>query len=358
MQLAIVIVVIVVVITVAVVFVVRAVRSRSERSDWIGELSEIRRSSLGDDEEVTGAIEAVTVVEDRPGTLPGPASGASGPTGTGGRPAVSEVPAVVTEAASVVDAPEGDAPGTDGSGSEGSEVDASGTDGSDGDLAEAEAPDAAVARTERDEPPGDPSEAGDPDPAPDADPPGESRPGSDGPRPGEPVVCHPTRTVDDAGTTFHEYGTSDDARLRIEVTDPDRSRVVTTGDTEAAFAVDLPGGVLWFRSDTATEECSIRIPAGWVTATGAAAVLADEQDWSYVMCLGGTASIRSRNGGPAVRLTAGQIGRLRPGESNVDLVEVGVEALESEGLVRRQRRLDAAGQPDAAPRDPAPPREE
>ena len=39
--------------------VVTALRSREAKSDWLGELSDIRRTSLGDDEEVTGAIAAI-----------------------------------------------------------------------------------------------------------------------------------------------------------------------------------------------------------------------------------------------------------------------------------------------------------
>jgi hypothetical protein len=44
--------------------VVGGYRSRSAKSDWLGELSDIRRSSLGDDEEVTGALEAIHVGDD------------------------------------------------------------------------------------------------------------------------------------------------------------------------------------------------------------------------------------------------------------------------------------------------------
>ena len=64
MPVAIVICIVVIVVAGAVSLIVRAARSRSEKSDWLGELSEIRRSSLGDDEEVTGALEAVTVMDE------------------------------------------------------------------------------------------------------------------------------------------------------------------------------------------------------------------------------------------------------------------------------------------------------
>ena len=51
--------------------VVSGYRSRAAKSDWLGELSDIRRSSLGDDEEVTGALEAIHVE----GSADGPADG-------------------------------------------------------------------------------------------------------------------------------------------------------------------------------------------------------------------------------------------------------------------------------------------
>ncbi len=261
MQLAIVIAVAVIVIALAVVLVVRGARTRSARSDWIGELSEIRRSSLGDDEEVTGAMEAVTIVDDPP-----------------------------------------------------TEPDA-GTTGDGADSAT---------------------------PAPDPDDTVAAR----------PVTDQPVRTIDDAGTRFNEYGGPDASRLRVELTGATGLRVVaTTGSDDDSFAVDLPQGILWFHtaSKGPASGCSVRIPAGWVTADGVLAVLADEQGWSYAMCIGGTASVRSRAGGNAVRLVAGQIGRVRVGHPGVDLVEVGVDALESEGIVRRQRRLDTArGHLDAA----------
>lgn len=282
MQLAIVIVVVVVVLAAVVLFATRTWRSRTERTDWIGELSEIRRSSLGDDEEVTGAIEAVTIVDGEPSA-----------------------------------ATSGDGTATD----EG-------------------AVDPATDDVEHSGPPADAVEdSGGRDPE-------QTRAdGSDAPSVAPHTVTdRPTRTVTDAGTLFNEYGTVESSRLRVEITDPAALRVVTTGpdrDGGTSFAVDLPRGVLWFRAHGAGA-CSVRLHSGWVIADGVLAVLADDPGWSYVMCVEGTASIRSRSGGSPVRLTAGQIGRMRVGEPVVDLVDLGVEAIGSEGVVRRQRRLDTA----------------
>lgn len=229
------IVVIGVVVLVLVVLGVRAARSRTERTDWLGELSEIRRSSLGDDEEVTGAMEAVSVIDD--------------------------------------------------------EVD---------------------------------------DRADDADT-------------SLHIVAEPTRTVTDAGTAFNEYDWPRFGLLRVEATEPRGLRImVDDGDDPEGIVVDLPRGVLWFRSrpgDT-RRACTARTPAGWVLARGDLLILSGDDDWSYVMCLTGEATLRSDADGSRSAMTAGQIGRMRPGSVEHDIVDVGATGLEGEGVVRRQRRLD------------------
>ncbi len=235
------IVVIALVVLVSLLLVVRAARSRSERSDWLGELSEIRRSSLGDDEEVTGALEAVSVAAD-------------------------------------------------------------------------------------DE--------------------------SDGARRREPVsvTASPTRKTTDSGTVFHEYLWPDHGALRIDATELRGLRVIVDDvDAPGQLMVDLPRGVLWFRSEPsdARRACSVRTAAGWVLAAGDLLVLAADDDWSYVMCLGGEVTLRFEVGGGRATMTAGQIGRIRVGSADHDIVDVGAAALESEALVRRQRRLDEQiGAPD------------
>ncbi|HET8929049.1 MAG TPA: hypothetical protein VFN21_00185 [Acidimicrobiales bacterium] len=233
------IVVIGVVVLVLIVLGVRAARSRTERTDWLGELSEIRRSSLGDDEEVTGALEAVSVIDD--------------------------------------ESDEHDDPGAD--------------QGAD--------------RLQ--------------------------------------VVGEPTRTVIDAGTVFNEYDWPGFGVLRVDATEPRGLRVmVDDADTPSSIVADLPGGVLWFRSlrgDT-PRSCSVRTSAGWVLARGDVLVLSGDDGWSYVMCLTGEATLRSDAEGSRSAMTAGQIGRIRVGAAEHDLVDVGVAGLESEGVVRRQRRLD------------------
>ncbi len=232
MPLEIVIGVVVIVVVIVVVLGVRAVRSRSERSDWIGELSEIRRSSLGDDEEVTGALEAVTIV----------------------------------------------------------------------DRADEETAGGAVAVTDA-----------------------------------------PTRTVEDAGTVFHEYVWPGLGRLRVDATDERGLRVLVDDvDVPSRLAADLPRGMLWFRSlgTGVSGSCSVRTPAGWVMARGDLLIVASDVDWTYVMCLDGEATIRFGGDGPRSTMVTGQIGRIRVGSNDHDIVDVGADALESEGAVRRQRRLD------------------
>lgn len=253
MELIIVIGVGVVVVVAVVALVVRGARSRSARSDWLGELSEIRRSSLGDDEEVTGALEAVSIDEDPPGEA---------------TPAAEE-------------------------------------------------------------------EAGEQDPDPSPVP--------------TPSPATPLRTITDAGTLFDEYEWPGFATLRVDATDPRGLRVLADdGSSSRRIVVDLRRGVLWFRntSDGAPTDgsasCSARIPGGWVVADADLLVLADPTGWSYVMCLRGTLTIRLDTSGDRVGLTAGQVGRVRAGTADHDVVDVGVSAILSEDVVRRQRRLDHA----------------
>lgn len=240
-----------VIVVVVVVLVVRSVRSRSARSDWLGELSEIRRSSLGDDEEVTGALQAISVDDD---------------------PATSD-----DEPVDAVD-PDGD----------------SGGEPPDGPLLE--------------------------------------------PR-------SPVRTVTDAGTLFDEYEWPGTAQLRVDATDPRGLRVLADDRGRSCrVAVDLPRGVLWFGSEAdpeVTVSCTVRVPGGWVVAEGRLLVLADEGGWSYAMCLDGRAAVRPDASETRTPMVPGQIARIRAGTSDHDVVAVGPDALESEGLVRRQRRLDS-----------------
>lgn len=316
MRLAIVIVVIVIVVIVVVLAALRTARSRSERSDWLGELSEIRRASLGDDQEVTGAIEAVTIVED-PTTVKDPTtvddpSTVDDPDGVSATrdPADDPSGAGASEAVEPGDIPVPGRPGTDG------------LDGPPGETTEPVVADPAVTDPVTDDAEATTAHAV------------------------RSVTHSPTRTVSDAGTLFNEYEGDAGSLLRVEVTDPNGLRVMATGSGAAGdptFAVDLHRGVLWFRSAPGGG-VSVRVPAGWARADGVVAIVGDDRGWSYVMCIDGTVSLRSRAGGGPVELSGGRIGRLRVGESVIDVVEVGSGAIESEGVVRRQRRLDGAAE--------------
>ncbi len=237
------IVIAVVIVLVAIVAVVMSARrSRSARSDWLGELSEIRRSSLGDDEEVTGALEVISV-----------------------------------------DDPQG-----------------AGATGND-------------------------------DPAPEA---ADDRPVE---------KDDPDATLLDAGATFWEWNRDVAGFLRVEATDPRGLRVLSGVDgTGAGYAVSLPRGVLWHRSASPDSgaSCSIRTPAGWIVTTGLVAILIDETEATYVLCLAGEATVRTDAG--RARVKRGQIGRVVDAASAVQIADVGVDALESDSIVRRQRRLDSA----------------
>lgn len=245
------IVVAAVVVAVVVVALVarRAVRSRSARTDWLGELSEIRRSSLGDDEEeVTGVLRVVTVDES-------------------GDPVGSR-----------------------------------------------------------------PSAASEPEPEPEPEPEGPVA-----------VTDRPDRVVTDADTTFMEYHLDAFGALRVTADPGPGLRIMVDHPRRTQhLMVDLPGGTLWFRSATqvSPSPCSIRTPAGWVMGRGDLLVLADAQDWCYVMCLQGEATIRLFANDTRAAIGRGRIGRFRAGSAVFDVVEVGADALESESAVRRQRRLD------------------
>lgn len=253
MQIAILIVVVLIVVVLVFLGIRRARRSRSAKEDWLGELSEIRRSSLGDDEEVTGVIEAVSVTTE-----------------------ADSAPPPETASTSLTDAP--------------------------------------------------------------------------------------TREVRDAGTVFNEYAWPGFALLRVDVTDPHGLRVIAdmsgpdgASDAEARrpdqvpdqVMVDLPRGLAWFRSEPAgvSRDCTIRTPAAWVAVRGVALVVASDDDWCYVMCLDGEVTVRRHSGGDRVKVGSGGIARFRLDHDTVEVTEVGIAALESEGVLRRQRRLDASTMP-------------
>lgn len=268
---------------VVVVLSVRAARSRSERSDWLGELSDIRRSSLGDDEEVTGALDAVAIVDDGDGAFADPDGGSTGP---GVDRDVAGVEPVTDDAGGAIDVDDADGP---------TDVDAS-----------AEMLDGARS-----------------DPV--------------------AVTDTPHAAVDDAGSRFHEYTWPDRCDLRVDVTDARGLRIMAdTPDAPGRLVIDLPRGTLWFRSQVADAPttCLVRTPGGWVFADGALLIVASETDWTYVMCLEGSGSIRIDGDQPRATMTRGQIARLRSGTGEHEVLDVGDDALESEGAVRRQRRLD------------------
>jgi hypothetical protein len=176
---------------------------------------------------------------------------------------------------------------------------------------------------------------------------GDDRMAAEGP---VPVTDAPTATFEDAGTVFHEYTWPGLGRLRVDATDERGVRVMVDAvDAPTRLAADLPRGVLWFRSDgsKASTTCSVRTPAGWVMARGDLLIVASDVDWTYVMCLDGEATIRFGGDGPRSAMVSGQIGRIRAGSNDHDILDVGADALESEGAVRRQRRLDqrSAGGP-------------
>jgi hypothetical protein len=263
--------------------VVGGYRSRSAKSDWLGELSDIRRSSLGDDEEVTGALEAIHVGDD--------------------------------------EATDEDTPPDE------------------------QEPVIEVAAWPEPEPEPEPESPAEAAPA-FADAAERSSSAATVPNL-HSVTDAPDRTVEDGGAVFREYDRPGSSLLRIEATDPDGLRVLVGGSDEhrATCAVDLRRGVLWHLAaqNVIAEACSIRTPAGWVTTTGTMLVMVDATGWSYAMCLDGVATVEVSAEGHQARLEAGQIGRGRNGTVGFELADVGVDALESEGAVRRQRRLDHTG---------------
>ncbi|MBS1848936.1 MAG: hypothetical protein JST73_11730 [Actinobacteria bacterium] len=298
---------IVVVVAAAVAFAIRAVRSRSARTDWLGELDEIRRASLGDDEEVTGALEAVIVddadSDDWPDSEPS-----------------------VEDPEPVEDEDDADADGDADAHTDGTDEDGD----ADPDGAAAASDDGVIEAT-RDAASTDVE--------------------TDVPRPTpKPVVVTgtPTRTVTDAGSLFNEYQWSGSGLVRVETTNPTGLRVVATevvgdGDDGAArtdFAVDLPRGTLWLRSGPGNPTCAVRTSGAWISASGVFLVVASEDEWTYVMCLEGEGTIQPHGNGRRETLHAGQLGRVRPDSDGCDVIETGIDALESEGAVRRQRRLD------------------
>lgn len=324
MVLFIVIAVVVVAVAALVVLVVRGVRNRSERDDWLGELSEIRRDSLGDDEEVTGALEAVVVEAGEPVEL-----GERVESGESGIDSADPVDVLAER------------------------------EGAEREVAEGEV---AVGET-AEEPFGQLDEK--PGEVPDVVP--------NHAEAVAPIVATgaPARTITDAGTLFDEYDWPGFATLRVDVTEPRGIRVILDlhlgtetgqmaqeslevatgapgGEIPGEVMVDLPRGVLWFHPEQPDSDatCSVRIPGGWVRTRGSTAVLISE-DWCFVMCVSGTASIRpavvGEDGVDRVALAGGQLARLGVGDlAGCDVVDVGVDVLESDGVIRRQRRLDAS----------------
>jgi hypothetical protein len=321
-------VIVAVVVVVALGFALTAaMRNRSAKSEWIGELSDIRMSSLGDDDEVTGALEAINVDDDHD-------------LDPDGEPA----DAAPVEGAPVEDAPVEGAP------------DVPAVDASTGETVQP------PATSPLEDPAADfREEVSDPVVDSAAEEPAAEPPTEDSDRFADetaeseatstvsdlrPVTNMPDRTVDDAGVVFYEYDRPDGALLRIEATDPTGLRVLVgqTDTRRATCAVDLPRGVLWHRgaSGAVSEACSIRTPSGWVTTTGTLLVLVDATGWTYAMCLSGVATAECLPDGAQRRLATGEIGRGRVGTVGFEITTVGPDALESEGAVRRQRRLDGS----------------
>ena len=287
---------IVLVVGAAVITVLTLFRSRVARSEWLGELDDIRRTSLGDTDEVTGAMQAVGPKEDLSDQSDGPADASAhghfdaakwptepepGDSATSQEPVASEVAEVVVaenvEAAPVVEAPV--EPGTQ---------------------------------------------------------PGASRL--------DVVTDRPDRHFAEGHTKFSEFDRANGAVVRIDMSEPEGIRVVNGVDATGAAtcAVDLPHGLLWHRSrSTPHEMCSVRTPAGWINVTGATVLVqVEEAGWSYAMCLEGDASLETMPDGAYVPFPPGHIGRGKAGQGGFEITKVGHEALESEGAVRRQRRFD------------------
>ncbi len=254
------IVIVVVVVLAAVTAVVLLRRSRSARSVWLGELSEIRRSSLGGEDEVTGALDAID-----------------------------------DHSSSADDRDEEPVDG--GVGGEGEPVADSARDG--------EATDASVPSLLE-------------------------------------VTGDPDRTISDAGTTFTEYDRGDGGVLRVQQAAVGGLRVfVTDSGGPTRCAVRLPRGTLWFHDPESVDQftCTVRTSAVWVAANGTLFVLVEPR-WTYVMCLAGSAAVHGSEVVGRVTLQAGQVGRFHPDSTDPEVALVGVDALESEGVIRRQRRLD------------------
>ena len=255
------IVIVVVVVLAAVTAVVLLRRSRSARSVWLGELSEIRRSSLGGEDEVTGALDAID-----------------------------------DHSSSADDRDEEPVDGG-GDGGEGEPVADSARDG--------EATDASVPSLLE-------------------------------------VTGDPDRTISEAGTTFAEYDRGDSGILRVQQSAADGLRVfVTDSAGPTRCAVRLPRGILWFHDPESVDQftCTVRTSAGWVAANGTLFVLVEPR-WTYVMCLAGSAAVHGPEVVGRVTLKAGQVGRFHADSTGPEVAVVGVDALESEGVIRRQRRLD------------------
>ena len=293
---------IVLVVGAAAITVLTLFRSRVARSEWLGELDDIRRTSLGGTDEVTGAMQAVGAKEDLSDQSDGTADVA------------------VHDHFDAAKWPTEPEPGDS--------------------AANQEPEDPAVAEV---------LVAEDAESAPVVETaPVVGSPVEPGTQPGAPrlnvVTDQPDRLFDEGHSKFAEFDRADGAVVRIDMSEPEGIRVVNGVDAAGAAtcAVDLPRGLLWHRSgSTPHEMCSVRTPAGWINATGATVLVqVEEAGWSYAMCLEGDASLETMPDGAYVPFPPGHIGRGKAGHGGFEITKVGHEALESEGAVRRQRRFD------------------
>ena len=280
----------------AVITVLTLFRSKVARSEWLGELDDIRRTSLGGTEEVTGAMQAIGPKDDLSDQSDGtegtsahghfdaaewPAEREGGDAAVGeepSTPAVTEVPvAEEVDVTSIVEQPT--------------------------------KPDTPTGAARLDV-----------------------------------VTDQPDRMFEEGRSNFSEFDRADGAVVRIDMSEPEGIRVVNGVDSvgAATCAIDLPHGLLWHRpGSTPHEVCSVRTPAGWINATGATVLVqVEEGGWSYAMCLDGDASLETMPDGAYVPFPPGHIGRGKAEGGGFEITKVGHEALESEGAVRRQRRFD------------------
>lgn len=250
-----------------VVAVVNGVRSRSAKSDWLDELDEIRLSSLGDDQEVTGALHAV--------------------------------PAEVALAPDIaqIDEPPSDIRTEFGQHAE--EVEPISADVEDETSLQEDS---------------------------------ASSPGRD-------TASVELTERDDGGILFYEYTWDESCLLRVEATNPEGLRVVVNIDeTDEICSIELPRGNLWHRGPD-DAKFSVQTTDGSIQGLGTCAVAVDES-WTFALCLEGEMILRRDGTGP-VDVVAGCIGRMGHDDAQVQVMNVGLNALEDQDIVKRHRRLDA-----------------